>query len=336
MVGFSNYDENHILSPTIFIQEREIIMSNIGRVNRRFLMMDTKLGRDHKEWNENVLKEICETLYESEFDSKSDEPNKENVIDVKHDEMNERYYALCIYDTIRMITNDNEKDYIKLKVYHENVQDVRKMRVDFIIDDISLMQIYKIPLMKYDSLTAYVNILTAIRDVNKKFGFENILDDVLTRYTHMYPTRLIRLDTTKYILLSEEFKLLFAHVILIAYLQLGLNTFIMSLNRDYVITSDNISRILSDESCNHLYNVINFGRAAFSTIFLASYQDIHNTDAFVQSINTIITQSYIKTLNNKTKIRPINGDIRPVLVYMVIVMFDDIMTIYDKWLSSRD
>lgn len=335
MVGFSNYDENHILSPTIFIQERKIIMSNIGRVNRSFLMMDTKLGRDHKEWNENVLKEICELLYVNECERESEQHHEKSIY-IEPDEMNERYYALCIYDTIRMITNDNEKDYIKLKVYHENVQDVRKMRVDFIIDDISLMQIYKIPLMKYDGLTAYVNILTAIRDVNKKFGFENILDDVLTRYTHMYPTRLIRLDTIKYILLSEEFKLLFAHVILIAYLQLGLNTFIMSLNRDYVITSNNIAKILADESCNHLFNVINFGRAAFSTIFLASYQDIHNTDAFVQSINTIITQSYIKTLNNKTEIRPINGDIRPVLVYMVIVMFDDIMTIYDKWVSSRD
>ena len=301
-------------------------MSNIGRVNRRFLMMDTKLGRDHKEWNENVLKEICETLYESEFDSKSDEPNKENVIDVKHDEMNERYYALYIYDAIRMISDDNKKDYIKLKVYQENVQGVRKMRVDFIIDDISLTQIFKTPLIKCDGSTVYFNILTAIRDINKKFGFENILDDVLTCYTHMYP-----INTTKYILLSEEFKLLFAHLILVAYLQLGLNTFIMSSNRDYFIISDNISKILSNESCNHLYNVINFGRAAFSTIFLASYQGIHKTDAFVQFINTIINQSYVKMLNIKPEIKPTNNDIRPVLVYMILTMFNDIMALYDEW-----
>ena len=330
MVGFSNYDENHILSPTIFIQEREIIMSNIGRVNRRFLMMDTKLGRDHKEWNETVLKEICELLHVNECERES-EHHHEKAIYIEPDEMNERYYASYIYDAIRMITNDNKKDYIKLKVYREDVQGVMKMRSDFTINDISLMQLYKIPLIKYDGSTAYFNILTAIRDVNKKFGFENILDDVLTRYSHMYP-----IDTTKYILLSEEFKLLFAHVILLAYLQLGLNTFITVSNRDYVITSDNISRILLGESYNHLFDIINFGRAAFSTIFLASYQGIHETDAFVQSINTIINQSYVKMLNIKPEIKPINGDIRPVLVYMVIVMFDDIMTIYDKWLLSRD
>ena len=170
MVGFSNYDENHILSPTIFIQEREIIMSNIGRVNRSFLMMDTKLGRDYKEWNETVLKEICETLYEPRFDSKSDEPNKENVVYIKH-------YASYIYDAIRMITNDNKKDYIKLKVYQENVQGVMQMRSDFIIDDISLTQIYKVPSIKCDGSSVYFDILTAIRDVNKKFGFENILDE---------------------------------------------------------------------------------------------------------------------------------------------------------------
>lgn len=326
MVGFSNYDENHILSPTIFIQEREIIMSNIERVNRRFLMMDTKLGRDHKEWNETVLKEICELLYVNECERES-EQDHEKVIYIKPDEMNERYYALYIYDTIRMITNDNKKDHIKLKVYQENVQGVRKTHTDFIIDDISLTQIVKTPLIKCDGSTVYFNILTAIRDVNKKFGFENILDDVLTCYTHMYP-----INTTKYILLSEEFKLLFAHLILVAYLQLGLNTSIMSSNRDYAIISDNnISRILSDESCNHLFNVINFGRAAFSTIFLASYQGIHKTDAFVQSINTIITQSYVKILNNKTEVKPVNDDIRPVLVYMVIIMFNDIMALYHEW-----
>ena len=330
MVGFSNYDENHILSPTIFIQEREIIMSNIGRVNRHFLMMDTKLGRDHKEWNETVLKEICELLHVNECERES-EQHHEKAIYIEPDEMNERYYASYIYDAIRMITNDNKKDYIKLKVYREDVQGVMKMRSDFTINDISLMQINKISLMKYDGSTAYFNILAAIRDVNKKFGFENILDDVLTSYTHMYP-----IDTTKYILLSEEFKLLFAHVILLAYLQLGLNTFITVSNRDYVITSDNISRILLGESCNHLFDVINFGRATFSTIFSASSQDINKTDTFVQSINTIITQSYVKTLNNKTEIKPINDDIRPVLIYMVIVMFDDIMAIYDTWLSSRD
>ena len=329
MVGFSNYDENHILNPTIFIQERKISMSNIGRVNRRFLMMDTKLGRDHKEWNENVLKEICETLYELESDLISDESNKEKVINIEPDEMTATYYASYIYHAICDITDGNRKDNIKLDVtYRNNDREGNTLRYDFIIDGISLMNLFAA--IQNNEQNAYYHILKEIRAINNKFGFEKLLDDVLTDYIDKCDAN-VNINTMDYIKSSEEFKYLFAHIILTIYLQLGLRGFII-VSQYEITSSKSLIILLSHESRGHLYKILNFGRNVFGTLFSLPSSDNYKSKPFIQSINDIIYDSLNKTRIDR--INPSSKDLCLVLIYMVSHMFNSMSDIYDKHISK--
>lgn len=322
MVGFSNYDENHILSPTIFIQEREIDMSNIERVNRSFIMMETKLGKDHKEWNENVLKEMCEL---------SSEQHHVNTINVEPDEMTVIYYASYIYTAIYDITNGNRKDNIKLNVSYQNIdREGGNIRYDFIIDGISLINLFTA--IQNNEQNAYYHILKEIRAINNRFGFEKILDDVLTDYIDKCD---INLNTMDYIKSSEEFKYLFAHIILTVYLQLGLSGFIIiSRYKNKIIGSKSLSALLSNESRDHLYNILNFGRTMFGALFSLPSSDNYKPKPFIQSINDIIYDSLNKTPMNI--ISTSSKDLRPVLIYMVSHMFINMNDIYKEYESKHD
>lgn len=328
MVGFSNYDENHILNPTIFIQERKIVMSNMKRVNRSFSMMNSKLNKEENEWNENVLKEICEDAHDIKSEVELEPPVK--VINIEPDEMTATYYASYIYHAICDITDGNRKDNIKLNViYSNNDRECNTVRYDFIIDGISLMNLFAA--IQNNEQNAYYHILKEIRAINNRFGFEKLLDDVLTDYIDKCDAN-VNINTMDYIKSSEEFKYLFAHIILTIYLQLGLREFIIISQHEITISKSLIRRLLSNESRGHLYKILNFGRNVFGTLFSLPSSDNYKSKPFIQSINDIIYDSLNKTRIDR--INPSSKDLCLVLIYMVSHMFNSMSDIYDKYISK--
>ena len=302
-------------------------MSNMKRVNRSFSMMNIKLNKEENEWNENVLKEICEDAHEIKSEVELEPPVK--VINIEPDEMTATYYASYIYHAICDITDGNRKDNIKLDVtYPNNDREGNTVRYDFIIDGISLMNLFAA--VQNNEQNAYYHILKEIRAINNRFGFEKILDDVLTDYIDKCDAN-VNINTMDYIKSSEEFKYLFAHIILTIYLQLGLRGFII-ISQYEITSSKSLIGLLSNESRGHLYKILNFGRNVFGTLFSLPSSDNYKSKPFIQSINDIIYDSLNKTRIDR--INPSSKDLCLVLIYMVSHMFNSMSDIYDEHISK--